>query len=152
MNSWYLFNDDQVKEVEESYVFNNSIGGKFNRLYFDYKDFSIKRKEWNYSSHAYMLVYLKKEFVNDLLLNISDPEKSIPLEIRNYVKEEREQIDLNRFKKENLKIYITTHDLIKGPTGRGCMLYTLHEYDQRGIFIFTLEFFDDKVRNEVYDI
>ena len=76
-----------------------------------------------------MQVYQKKSDTRSQLEPLRNHEDAIPKSIRDQVGEERDMETMRRFEKEYLRIYLTTHDLVKGPTGPGCLLYTKYNWD-----------------------
>jgi hypothetical protein len=80
--NWYLFNDQLVQQVPEQVVFANSFGGSYTRLVWDETASLPSESVGECLSSAYMLVYLKKHFLGDLLANIQP--QSIPPQIKHY--------------------------------------------------------------------
>ena len=106
---WYKFDDDRVtratlkETLEENYggEYPNATNGLGQRQPF-MRGYSTKR-----SMNAYMLVYIRKSRVDDVLLEVK--ESDIPPHLERRLNEEKAELERKRKEREEAHLYLTVH-------------------------------------------
>lgn len=80
MGKWLKFNDDIVEKAYEYQVFTSNFGGTYLEAKYNKASKQIEEVEIKNITTAYMLVYLRKDSINDLLREVNDQE--IPSRLR----------------------------------------------------------------------
>lgn len=128
MKKWYKFNDEYVSQVSLDYVKKYAEGGTVQKLKVDSKTREIKYAESSSNSTAYMLVYIQKSKVKEILRPIE--ENDIPENVRKSVEEQIRANEKEEFFEENLEILCTSFPLIQGQNGLGCLVEERAEWDE----------------------
>lgn len=69
-DEWYEFNDQRVTPVIKGVIFQQAFGGR--ELDFDFRKLSFGVKTKINKESAYMLVYLKKSMINEIMTDKLD--------------------------------------------------------------------------------
>ena len=99
MGQWLKFNDDVVEKAYDYQVFNSNFGGTFVDAKYNKTSKQIEEIEIKNITTAYMFIYLREDYIKDLLKEVKDEE--IPQRLR--------EIDLKLQKEEEEKVFIITY-------------------------------------------
>ena len=126
---WYEFNDELVTKTDWPNVAKQSYGGKNRETSFDLKSFELKEKLKDSASHAYMLVYVRKNKIYEVVDNKGE-KIEYPKSVIEYTENKMKQIRKQILMQDNYKVYFTMEDTFIGkPTGLGELFYILFHKD-----------------------
>lgn len=142
---WYEFNDEVVTQTDWESVAKQSYGGKNKDIIFDIKNFDIKERLKDSPSHAYMLVYVKKSKLSEVVNNCNQI-TPYPQGVADYTENKLRQMRKKRLRERNHKVFFTTEESFVGkPTGQGELFYTLSFKDPFNIKRFKDGPFDKEI-------
>lgn len=128
-DQWYEFNDEIVTKTDWESVSKQSYGGKNRETVFDIKTYELKERLKDSPSHAYMLVYVKKDEL-DQVVNNCNRIVPYPEEVVDYTEKKLKQMRKKRMRDETYKVYFTTSEsFIDRLTGLGELFYMLYNKD-----------------------
>lgn len=106
---WIMLNDQSVHEVDLDYVLRVSYGGKTSKSRLDLEAGMVLRDEENLESSAYMLVYVRRSKVKEILGRVEERPLAV-LEERERSQSEKER---NSFRNMNVKFLLTSPEKMR---------------------------------------
>lgn len=131
MQEWYKFNDEYVSQVSFGYIRKHAEGGEMEKINVDYRNMRTKISNVQNYSTAYMLVYIQKNKVAEILKKVKTEE--IPKQVKMNFEQKMVAERKNIYMHENLEILCTSLDLVKNMEGPGCLVQFKAIYDDSNL-------------------